>query len=58
MQNPRYVILSFIDQPLTGLHNFNLATETAAPMVHDILVRAAPLLGVEPDFGANMLTNY
>lgn len=58
MSNPRYVVLAFIDQPLTGLHNLNLATETAAPMVHDIVGRAAPLLGVEPDFGGDELTSY
>ncbi|HEY0125328.1 MAG TPA: penicillin-binding protein 2 [Rhizobium sp.] len=58
MENPRYVVLSFIDQPLTGLHNLNLAAETAAPMVHDIVSRAAPLLGVEPNFGQNLLTSY
>ncbi len=58
MQNPQYVVLSFIDQPLTGLHNLNLAAETAAPMVHDIIERAAPLLGVKPDFGGQALTSY
>ncbi|MFT4184439.1 MAG: penicillin-binding protein 2 [Rhizobium sp.] len=58
MENPKYVVLSFIDQPLTGLHNLNLAAETAAPMVHDIVSRAAPLLGVEPNFGQNLLTAY
>jgi cell division protein FtsI (penicillin-binding protein 3) len=58
MSNPRYVVLSFIDQPLTGLHNLNLATETAAPMVHDIVSRAAPLLGVAADFGGDELTSY
>ncbi len=58
MENPKYVVLAFIDQPLTGLHNLNLATETAAPMVHDIISHAAPLLGVQPDFGANLLASY
>jgi cell division protein FtsI (penicillin-binding protein 3) len=58
MADPRYVVLSFVDQPLTGLHNLNLATETAAPMVHDIVSRAAPLLRVEPDFGGDQLTSY
>ncbi|AYD03013.1 penicillin-binding protein 2 [Neorhizobium sp. NCHU2750] len=58
MTDPRYMVLSFIDQPLTGLHNLNLATETAAPMVHDIISRAAPLLGVEPDFTPTMVANY
>jgi len=58
MTNPKYVVLSFIDQPLTGVHNLNLAAETAAPMVHDIIARTAPLLGVEPDFGQNLLAGY
>ncbi|MGY5779690.1 peptidoglycan D,D-transpeptidase FtsI family protein [Rhizobium sp. LEGMi135b] len=58
MDNPKYVVLAFIDQPLTGVHNLNLAAETAAPMVHDIISKAAPLLGVEPDFGSNLLAAY
>ncbi|MFB2567505.1 peptidoglycan D,D-transpeptidase FtsI family protein [Rhizobium sp. IMFF44] len=58
MDNPKYVVLAFIDQPLTGVHNLNLAAETAAPMVHDIISHAAPLLGVEPDFGSNLLAAY
>ncbi|MBM7043883.1 penicillin-binding protein 2 [Rhizobium lusitanum] len=58
MANPKYVVLAFIDQPLTGLHNLNLAAETAAPMVHDIISRAAPILGVEPDFGTNVIASY
>ncbi|MBB3571233.1 penicillin-binding protein 2 [Rhizobium sp. BK491] len=58
MDNPKYVVLAFIDQPLTGVHNLNLAAETAAPMVHDIIAHAAPLLGVEPDFGSNLLAAY
>ncbi|WP_337268634.1 peptidoglycan D,D-transpeptidase FtsI family protein [Oryzifoliimicrobium ureilyticus] len=58
MQDPKYVVLAFIDQPLTGLNHLNLATETAAPMVHDIISRAAPFLNVEPDFGANLLTSF
>ncbi|SCB44799.1 peptidoglycan D,D-transpeptidase FtsI family protein [Rhizobium multihospitium] len=58
MDNPKYVVLAFIDQPLTGVHNLNLAAETAAPMVHDIISHAAPLLGVEPDFGSNLLAAF
>ncbi|WP_168879948.1 penicillin-binding protein 2 [Rhizobium sp. P28RR-XV] len=58
MENPKYVVLAFIDQPLTGVHNLNLAAETAAPMVHDIISRAAPLLGVKPDFGTNLIASY
>ncbi len=58
MENPKYVVLAFIDQPLTGVHNLNLAAETAAPMVHDIISRVAPILGVEPDFGTNLVASY
>jgi cell division protein FtsI (penicillin-binding protein 3) len=58
IDHPKYVVLSFIDQPLTGVNKLNLAAETAAPMVHDIISRAAPLLGVEPNFGGNLLASY
>ncbi|MGA1802594.1 peptidoglycan D,D-transpeptidase FtsI family protein [Rhizobium sp. HT1-10] len=58
IDHPKYVVLSFIDQPLTGVHNLNLAAETAAPMVHDIVARAAPLLGVQPDFGSALVASY
>jgi cell division protein FtsI (penicillin-binding protein 3) len=58
IDNPKYVILSYIDQPLTGLYNLNLAAETAAPMVADIVKRSAPILGVQPDFSKNLLVGY
>jgi cell division protein FtsI (penicillin-binding protein 3) len=58
MQNPRYVVLSFVDQPLTGLQNLNFAAQTAAPMVADIVKRVGPILGVQPDFGQNLLVGY
>lgn len=58
MGNPKYVLLAFVDQPLTGEHNLTFATNTAAPMVHDIVSHAAPLLGVEPNFGQDLLTSY
>lgn len=54
IENPKYVVLSFCDEPLTGEHGLTFATNTAAPMVRDIIKRAAPLLGVQQDFGANM----
>jgi cell division protein FtsI (penicillin-binding protein 3) len=53
MENPKYVVLSFIDQPLTGEHNLTFATNTAAPMVREIISQSAPMLGVEPNFGTN-----
>jgi len=58
IDKPKYVILSFCDEPLTGEHGLTFATNTAAPMVRDIIRRAAPLLGVQQDFGSNMLVNY
>jgi cell division protein FtsI (penicillin-binding protein 3) len=58
MANPKYVVLSFIDQPLTGEHNLTFATNTAAPMVREIISQAAPMLGVQPDFGTNVIASY
>jgi cell division protein FtsI (penicillin-binding protein 3) len=34
------------------------ATNNAAPMVADIVKRVAPMLGVQPDFGNNLLVGY
>ena len=56
--DPKYVVLSFCDEPLTGEFGRTFATNNAAPMVRDIIRRTAPLMGVEPDFGENMLANY
>ncbi|MGO4567554.1 peptidoglycan D,D-transpeptidase FtsI family protein [Rhizobium sp. 2YAF20] len=58
INHPKYVILSFIDEPLTGEHHLTFATNTAAPMVRDIIARSAPLLGVEPDFGTNLIAAF
>ncbi|CAN7496466.1 penicillin-binding protein 2 [Rhizobium sp. LjRoot30] len=51
MGNPRYVVLSFCDEPRSGEGGGTIASYTAAPMVRDIIRRAAPLLGVQPQFG-------
>jgi cell division protein FtsI (penicillin-binding protein 3) len=52
MENPRYVVLSFCDEPKTDKGNgAALAATSAAPMVKEIISRAAPILGVEPNFG-------
>jgi cell division protein FtsI (penicillin-binding protein 3) len=58
IEHPKYVVLAFVDEPLTGEHNLTFATNTAAPMVRDIIKQAAPMLGVEPDFGTNLLASY
>lgn len=51
MHEPRYIVLSIIDAPLTGERGRRLAAFTAAPIVKEIVSRAAPLLGVQPVFG-------
>lgn len=53
MHDPRYVVLTIIDAPLTGEQGRRLASFTAAPMVKEIVRRTAPLLGVQPLFGTN-----
>jgi cell division protein FtsI (penicillin-binding protein 3) len=52
MDNPRYVVLSFSDEPKTDKGNgAALASMSAAPMVKEIIARSAPILGVKPKFG-------
>ncbi|KQV31614.1 cell division protein [Rhizobium sp. Root1203] len=58
IENPQYVVLSFCDEPRKGDHGMTFATNNAAPMVRDIVERAAAMLGVQPDFGADLLTSY
>lgn len=61
MGKPRYVVLSFIDEPLTGEKGGTISAYTALPIVRDIIRRTAPILGVEPDFGSlgkDMLVSY
>lgn len=62
IDNPRYVVLTFIDEPKTDKGNgAALAGNTAAPMVRDIISRSASLLGVEPKFGEDgsaLLVSY
>lgn len=62
IDNPRYVVLSFIDEPKTDKGNgAALAGNSAAPMVGDIIRRSAAILGVEPKFGEDgsaLLVSY
>ena len=58
IQAPKYVVLSFCDEPKKGAHGMTFATNNAAPMVADIVKRVAPMLGVQPDFGQNLLVGY
>jgi cell division protein FtsI (penicillin-binding protein 3) len=62
MSNPQYVVLSFADEPKTDKGNgAALAATSAAPMVKEIISRAAPILGVQPSFGEDgsaLLVSY
>ena len=51
MHKPKYVVLTIVDAPKTGENGGRTAASTAAPMIRDIISRAAPLLGVQPQFG-------
>ena len=61
IEDPKYVVLTFCDEPHNGEKGQNIAAYTAAPMVKNIIARAAPILGVEPKFGDDgsaMLVSY
>ena len=62
MDDPQYVVLSFIDEPKTDKGNgAALAGTSAAPMVRDIITRTAAVLGVKPKFGKDgsaLLVSY
>ncbi|MCJ8518424.1 cell division protein FtsI (penicillin-binding protein 3) [Pseudorhizobium tarimense] len=52
IDDPQYVVLTFIDEPKTDKGNgAALAGNSAAPMAHDIISRSAAILGVKPKFG-------
>ena len=61
IDNPQYVVLTFCDEPHNGEKGQNIAAYTAAPMVKNIIRRAAPILGVDPQFGEDgsaLLVSY
>jgi cell division protein FtsI (penicillin-binding protein 3) len=52
IDDPKYIVLTFIDEPKTDKGNgAALAGSSAAPMAHDIISRSAAILGVKPKFG-------
>jgi len=52
MEDPQYVVLSIIDEPKPERPGVGAtAGLNAAPIVSNIIRRAAPLLGVKPEFG-------
>jgi cell division protein FtsI (penicillin-binding protein 3) len=59
--NPKYVVLTFIDDPRSETDRAVLAGNSAAPMVKEIISRSAAILGVKPRFGQDgsaMLVSY
>ncbi|TCU13605.1 peptidoglycan D,D-transpeptidase FtsI family protein [Rhizobium sullae] len=61
IDNPQYVVLTFCDEPHNGEKGQTIASYTAAPMVRNIIRRAAPILGIEPQFGEDgsaLLVSY
>jgi len=52
MDNPRYIVLSIIDEPKPEKPGMGAtAGSNAAPIVANIIRRSAAMLGVEPEFG-------
>ncbi|KFG91619.1 Peptidoglycan glycosyltransferase [Sphingobium herbicidovorans NBRC 16415] len=51
MDNPRYVVLTMMDEPKGNAQTFGLRTAawTAAPVVKRVIERTGPMLGVLPD---------
>jgi len=59
MDNPRYVVLTVMDEPKPTKNSFGYATAgwTAAPVVKNVVTRMAPVLGIAPqDEDSQMLT--
>jgi cell division protein FtsI (penicillin-binding protein 3) len=52
MEDPEYIVLSIIDEPKPEKPGMGATSGlNAAPVVANIIRRAAPLLGVKPEFG-------
>jgi cell division protein FtsI (penicillin-binding protein 3) len=52
MDDPQYIVLSIIDEPKPEKPGMGAtAGSNAAPIVANIIRRAAPMLGVKPEFG-------
>lgn len=48
LHRPKYVVLTMIDAPKTGVYGGCTAASTAAPMTREIIAQTAGLLGIKP----------
>ncbi|CAK08800.1 peptidoglycan D,D-transpeptidase FtsI family protein [Rhizobium johnstonii] len=53
MNDPRYAVITFCDEPKSGekAYGGTISAGTAGPIAREIIRRAAPILGIEPKFG-------
>jgi len=63
INDPKYAIITFCDEPKTGekAYGGTISAGTAGPIAREIIRRAAPILGVEPQFGEDgsaLLVSY
>jgi cell division protein FtsI (penicillin-binding protein 3) len=62
IDNPQYMVMTFIDEPKSGERGGGtISAFTALPIARDIIARAAPILGVQPSFGKDnsaLLASY
>jgi cell division protein FtsI (penicillin-binding protein 3) len=62
IDNPQYIVMTFIDEPKSGERGGGtISAYTALPIARDIVARSAPILGVQPSFGKDdsaLLASY
>ncbi|MEZ2132313.1 MULTISPECIES: peptidoglycan D,D-transpeptidase FtsI family protein [unclassified Sinorhizobium] len=63
IRDPRYVVMTFCDEPKSGERAYGgtISAGTAGPIARNIIARAAPLLGVKTKFGEDgsaLLVSY
>jgi cell division protein FtsI (penicillin-binding protein 3) len=56
MENPRYIVLTMLDEPKGNAETFGLRTAawTAAPIARKVIERAGPMLGIFPDINRDV----
>ncbi|HKX21875.1 MAG TPA: penicillin-binding protein 2, partial [Rhizorhapis sp.] len=56
MENPKYVVLTMMDEPKGNAETFGLRTAawTAAPVTKKVVERIGPMLGIYPDLNRDV----